>query len=168
MESTSDLGELHIAVAEGEAETNSTVQLGGGLKLVKEGEGEFVSDVSGQFYTGGTKVDAGRFTLGAPLSTSLTMANDNTTLGFLFHDKYTAPLLTLGDGSSLPSPLYVAIDLDGDFVLPPKGTVLTDDYDLGGNTVSFLNQSRGARRMGKNDDGNLVVCGPAGLMIEIR
>ena len=168
VESTSDLGELHIAVAEGEAETNSTVQLGGGLKLVKEGEGEFVSDVSGQFYTGGTKVDAGRFTLGAPLSTSLTMANDNTTLGFLFHDKYTAPLLTLGDGSSLPSPLYVAIDLDGDFVLPPKGTVLTDDYDLGGNTVSFLNQSRGARRMGKNDDGNLVVCGPAGLMIEIR
>ena len=30
---------------------------------------------AGQFYTGGTKVDAGKFTLGAPLSTSLTMAS---------------------------------------------------------------------------------------------
>ena len=51
-------GELHIYVAEGETAENSTVAFAGSLKLVKEGEGAFVSSRS-QTYTGGTLVSAG-------------------------------------------------------------------------------------------------------------
>lgn len=167
VESTSDLGELHIAVGDGEATTNSTVRLGGGLKLVKEGEGEFVSDVSGQFYTGGTKVDAGRFTLGAPLATTLTMADD-AVLGFLFHDSDNVPLLALDSASAIPSPLYVAINLDGDFVLPPEGWALASGYDFSGWKITFVNRSNGARRVTVDGSGTLAVGGPIGPIIMYR
>ena len=162
VEPTVNPGELHIDVAEGDTVTNSGVWLGGDLKVVKEGAGDFVADAPGSFYTGGTDVKAGGFTLGAPLSTSLTLAGD-ATLGFLFHDRNTAPILTLGAASSIPSPLNVAIYRDGTFTLPIDGVTLTSSYNFGDTTVNFTSSDY-ARRV-KKKDGNLVVSGPAGLTI---
>ena len=54
-----DGSELHIDVAEGTCQTNSTVTLSGQLKLVKEGDGTLVFAKAGQTYGGGTVVAAG-------------------------------------------------------------------------------------------------------------
>jgi len=55
-------GELHLDSAENWS--NSSVRFSGALKLVKEGAGNYTSAYAGQCYTGGTKVAAGKFTLG--------------------------------------------------------------------------------------------------------
>ena len=167
LESTVNPGELHIDVAEGDTATNSGVRLGGDLRVVKNGAGDFVADAPGSFYTGGTKVDAGGFTLGKSLSTSLTMES-GATLGFLFHNRNAAPVLTLEDGSSLPSPLNVAIYRDGEFTLPPNNVTLTEGYDFSGTTPDLVNRSDYARRVGVDGNGNLVVSGPTGLMLIFR
>ena len=54
-------GELHFDIPAGTTVTNSTVQFAGALRLVKDGTGEFVANVSGHSYTGGTEVVSGRF-----------------------------------------------------------------------------------------------------------
>ena len=167
VENTDAPGVLNVDVARGAASTNSTVRLGGDLKLVKEGAGDFVSDVSGQFYTGGTKVDAGGFTLGKSLSTSLTMES-GAKLGFLFHDRNAAPILTLEDGSSLPLSLNVAIYREGKFTFPSDNVTLTEGYDFSGTTPDLVNRSDYARRVGVDGNGNLVVSGPTGLMVIFR
>ena len=53
------LGELRVDVASGVAVTNSTVTLGGNVRLVKEGEGTYVANKMYQRYYGGTEVREG-------------------------------------------------------------------------------------------------------------
>lgn len=160
-------GELRIDVAEGESTTNSTVALGGNLKVAKVGAGAFVSSVSNQFYTGGTDVEAGAFAVGAPLSTALTMA-ESSTLGFNFASRNAVPLLTLESGSSVPSSLGVSIYRAGEFALPGAGTTLTTGYDFSETTATLLNRTDGVSRIEKDGSGNLVVFGPGGLIIIFR
>ena len=57
-------GELHVAVPSGVELVNSTVALTGSLKLVKEGEGVYVSAKTDQAYSGGNDVVAGTFRCG--------------------------------------------------------------------------------------------------------
>ena len=160
-------GELCFDVAAGEAATNATVALGGNLKVVKIGDGEFVSSVSNQFYTGGTDVESGAFIVGASLSTTLTIA-DGATLGFNFVSRDAVPLLTLESGSSIPSSLGVSIYRDGDFSLPGTGATLTSGYDFGATAATLLNPAAGAVRLRKDDSGNLVAFGSSGLMIIVE
>ena len=53
-------GELHVSVGSGLSVTNDGIALTGSLKLVKEGAGTLVGAMTGQTYTGGTLVSAGR------------------------------------------------------------------------------------------------------------
>ncbi len=53
------LPELRIDVPAGAFVTNSTVSIGGNIRLVKQGEGVFVAAKANQTYTGGTRVAAG-------------------------------------------------------------------------------------------------------------
>ena len=62
-----DGGELHIDVAEGICQTNSSVTLAGRLKLVKEGAGTLVLAKAGQTYGGGTLIAAGTLKPGLTL-----------------------------------------------------------------------------------------------------
>ena len=160
-------GRLLIDVADGETTTNSSVRLGGNMKVVKEGAGTFLSSVSNQFHTGGTDVLSGEFVVGAPLSTVLTMT-DGTALGFNFASKNAVPLLTLESGSSIPSSLDVSIYHDGPIGLPHGGTTLTSGYDFGDTAVNLLNPSGGVSRIRKDANGNLVVFGPTGLIITFQ
>ena len=166
VEPTVNPGELHIVVADDEVVTNSDVRFGGDLKVVKEGTGDFIADAYGQFYTGGTDVKAGGFTLGTPLATCLTM-DDDATLGFLFRDRNTAPLLTLDAASSIPSPLKVAICRNGTFRLTGDGVMLTCGYDFGGKMVNYI-PSDYARRVSVDKKGNLVASNPNPLRIIFR
>ena len=63
-----DGSELHIEVAEGTCQTNSTVTFAGRLKLVKDGTGVLVLSKSGQTYGGGTLVAAGTLKPGLSLN----------------------------------------------------------------------------------------------------
>ena len=166
---TDNPGELHLNVPEGEKVENSALKIGGDLKVIKKGAGEFVSSVSKQFYTGGTEVKAGTFTLGAPLVTSLTVASD-ATLGFLFRSRDSVPLLTLGADSVIPSPLNVAISCDGKILLLPEGVEVSTGYDFSGKTVNFVNKLEAdyVRAVKVNEDGNLVACGRTGFNIVVR
>ncbi len=53
-------GEVHIDVAAGKTFTNSSLQLAGTVKLVKEGAGAFTTTLANQSYSGGTVVAEGR------------------------------------------------------------------------------------------------------------
>ena len=66
---TSVQPELHIAVPQGGTSTNSTVEIAGTVRLVKDGSGEFVTSKAGQTYTGGTLLSEG--TLGLAGTASL-------------------------------------------------------------------------------------------------
>ena len=63
-----DGSELHIDVAEGTCQTNSTVTFAGRLKLVKDGTGILVFSKSGQTYGGGTLIAAGTLKPGLSLN----------------------------------------------------------------------------------------------------
>ena len=63
-----DGSELHIEVAEGTCQTNSTVTFAGRLKLVKDGTGVLVFSKSGQTYGGGTLVAEGTLKPGLSLN----------------------------------------------------------------------------------------------------
>ena len=165
--STYHPGELHVAVADGAAMTNATVQFGGNMKFVKEGTGAFVSNVSNQFHTGGTDVKAGEFIVAAPLCTAMTVA-EGASLGFSFASKNAVPLLTLASGSSMPSSLDVSIYRDGPFALPQGEVTLTSGYDFGDVAVNFVNPSDGIGGVRKDAHGNLVVLGSSGLVIIFR
>ena len=66
---TSVQPELHIAVPQGGTSTNSTVEIAGTVRLVKDGSGEFVTSKTGQTYAGGTLLSEG--TLGLAGTASL-------------------------------------------------------------------------------------------------
>ena len=51
--------ELRVNVPAGATVTNSTVEIGGNVRLMKQGEGTFVAAKSGQTYSGGNHVAAG-------------------------------------------------------------------------------------------------------------
>lgn len=57
-------GELIVDVPEGQTVTANTVNLTGGLKLVKRGAGTLVVGKAGQTFAGGTLISAGQLTLG--------------------------------------------------------------------------------------------------------
>ena len=167
IDETETPGELCVNVADGAAATNSTVCLGGNMKVSKEGDGAFALCADNSFYTGGTDVNAGSFIVGAPLSTALTMA-EGTTLGFLLRDNIAAPLLMPEVGSSFPANLVVSIDRASDDVkLGKTGRVLTDGYNFGGTALNFT-ATDWARNLSADGDGNLVVRGRSGLMIIFR
>lgn len=159
-------GELHVEVTQGASSTNSTVRLGGDMKVIVAGGGTFVHSASNQFYTGGSVVREGEFVVAAPLSTALTMADD-ATLGFLFSRRDAAPLLTLEEGSSIGSSLAVTVYRSGAFTLPGGGTVLTSGYDFSDTAVDYA-QADWARRVRAGIGGNLWAFGPSGLAIVFR
>lgn len=166
VEPTSAPGELRLDVAEGST-TNATVTFGGDMKVVKEGIGSFTAAKTGQFYMGGTDVDAGTFTVAAPLTTSLAVAED-AVLGFALLAGSSAPVLTLDAGSAIPSPLDVSVLCDDGVHLAKDGVVLTSGYDFRGTTVNFLNPSERVKKVFVDGFGNLVVRGPSGLMFIVK
>lgn len=160
-------GVLRVDVAEGAAATNETVAVGGSLKVVKEGAGAFAACAANAFYTGGTVVDAGTFTVGAPLSTAMTLA-DGATLGFLLSQDATSPLLSLDAASSFPSAFGVEVGRSDGFRISQGGFALTDGFSFSGKTVDFANPSDFARKVKIDASGNLTACGPSGFIITIQ
>ena len=63
-DATATPGSVHLTVASG-TYTNTQLALGGGAQLVKEGTGTYIANCPSQTYTGGTRVAAGTFGLGA-------------------------------------------------------------------------------------------------------
>ncbi|MBQ7188694.1 MAG: hypothetical protein IJR99_04670 [Kiritimatiellae bacterium] len=59
MDANPSLSELHVNVPANIFETNSSVTILGGVRLVKDGDGEFVAAKAGQMYSGGNLVAAG-------------------------------------------------------------------------------------------------------------
>ena len=112
-----------------------------------------MSSVSNQFYMGGTDVKAGEFVVGAPLSTAMTVT-EGATLGFNFTSRDAKPVLTLGNGTSIPSTLGVSLYCDGEFKLPGSGVVLTSGYDFSGTTIDFTRTSW-ASHLAVGDGNNL-------------
>lgn len=158
-------GELHIDVAEGAATTNATVAFGGDMKVVKEGIGSFTAEKAGQFYTGGTDVNAGTFTVAAPLSTMLTTAG-GATLGFGVSSGAVGPLLTLESGTSIPSPLNVAVY--GGVRPPQDGFLLASGHDFGGVTLNPVELSENVVRVKADGDGDLRAYGRKGFMVIVK
>ncbi len=167
IDGTETPGGLCVNVADGAAATNSTVCLGGNMKVVKEGDGAFTSSAGNAFYTGGTDVNAGSFIVGAPLSTALTMA-EGTTLGFLLQDNAAAPLLTLENGSSIPSALNVSVDRSGRAHLPSGGVRLTAGYDFTDTTLDATGQPDWVRSVSVTDGDLVVQEKRSGLMLIVK
>ena len=165
VEPTVTPGELYVEVAEGTATTNATVAFGGDLKVVKEGGGSFTAAKEGQFYMGGTEVNAGTFTLAAPLSTVLTMAS-GATLGFAPVSGGNAPLLALESGSSIPSPLNVSVF--GDARPPQDGFLLASGYDFRGVALNLVNLSENVVHVMADGDGDLRAYGRRGFMLIVK
>lgn len=161
-------GALIVAVADGATVTNETVAVGGALKVVKEGAGEFATCASNAFYTGGTVVKEGTFTAGAPLATAMTLA-DGATLGFLLSQGVQSPLLALDAASSFPSAFDVEVGRSDSFKIPQSGFTLTDGVSFVGKTVNLANPSPDfAPKVKLDASGHLVVMGPSGFMIIFR
>ena len=165
VEPTGAPGELHVDVAVGKAVTNATVAIGGDMKVVKEGGGSFTASKDGQFYMGGTEVNAGTFTVAAPLSTVLTMAS-GATLGFAPVSGGNAPLLALESGSSIPSPLNVSVF--GDARPPQDGFLLASGYDFGGVAVNPVELSENVTSVMADVEGDLRAYRHRGFMIIVR
>ncbi|MBQ9430869.1 MAG: discoidin domain-containing protein, partial [Kiritimatiellae bacterium] len=103
-----DGSELHIEVAKGTCQTNSTVTLAGRLKLVKDGGGTLVMAKSGQSYGGGTTVTAGYLKPGLREDTSLFGATSST--------------ITVGDGAQFLDDIFcVGVTCDIDWVIAGSG-----------------------------------------------
>ena len=187
VENTDASGELHVSVPYGAIETNSATAFGGDMKVVKEGLGAFVAEKEGQFYSGGTEISAGTmdaaaasalgvgavsvldgatFMVSSPLTLfgKLSVADD-AVLAFNFPSKYEVPTLTISGGASIPSVLNVEILRGGAFSLPPA-TTLTSGYNFTGTSPVF-ERTDWARRLRLDASGNLVVCGPTGLIISV-
>ena len=160
-------GVLRVNVADGAAATNETVAVGGSLKVVKEGAGAFAACAANAFYTGGTVVKEGSFTVGAPLSTAMTLA-DGATLGFLLSQGVQSPLLALDAASSFPAEFAIEVGRSDSFKIPQSGFTLTDGFSFAGKTVDFANPSDFARKVKIDASGRLVVMGPCGFMIIIE
>ena len=160
-------GVLRVDVAEGAAATNETVAVGGSLKVVKEGAGEFATCAANAFYTGGTVVKDGTFTVGAPLSTAMTLAN-GATLGFLLSQDATSPLLSLDAASSFPAAFGVEVGRSDSFRIPQSGFTLTGGFSFAGKTATLANPSDFARKVKIDDGGNLVATRRRGLAVICR
>ena len=160
-------GVLTLDVGEGAAVTNATMIFGADMKVVKEGAGEFAACAANSFYTGGTEVKAGTFTVGAPLSTAMTLA-DGATLGFLLSQDAASPLLSLDASSSFPSAFGVEVGRSDGFRIPQSGFMLTDGVSFADKTVNFFNPSDFARKVKIDASGNLRAYGLRGFMIIIR
>ena len=185
VENTDASGELHVGVPYGSIATNSAATFGGDMKVVKDGLGAFVAAKGGQFYSGGTEISAGTMVTAAAsalgvgavsvldgatfmVSSPLTLAGelsvaDDAVLAFNFPSRNAAPTLTISGGASIPSALNVEILRGGAFSLP-KATTLTSGYDFTGTSPVF-ERTEWARRLRLDASGNLVVCGPTGLII---
>lgn len=160
-------GVLTLDTGEGVAAENATAILGADMKVVKEGRGAYVASAAGAFYTGGTVVKEGSFTVGAPLSTAMTLA-DGATLGFLLSQGVQSPLLSLDAVSSFPSTFDVEVTRSDAFKIPQGGFTLTDGCSFSGKTVNFSNPSDFARKTRIDNEGNLIVTGPNGLVLMVQ
>lgn len=165
VEPTGAPGELHVDVAVGKAVTNATVTIGGDMKVVKEGGGSFTAEKADQFYMGGTEVNAGTFTVAAPLSTVLTMVS-GATLGFVPVDGGNAPLLALESGSSIPSPLNVSVF--GDARPPQDGFLLASGYNFSGVALNPVELSENVTSVMADGEGDLRAYRHRGFMIIVR
>ena len=103
-----DGGELHVDVAEGTCQTNSTVALSGRLKLVKDGAGTLVCAKTGQSYGGGTTVAAGYIKPG--------FAQDNSLFGA------GCSTITVEDGAQFLDDVFcMGVTCDVDWVIAGSG-----------------------------------------------
>ena len=90
--------ELHVEVPTGETRTNTSLEISGNVKVVKEGEGTLVASKAGQTYLGGTLVVAGTLKPGA---------NANGVFGS------EAATLAVADGAQLLDPLAANLAFEG-------------------------------------------------------
>lgn len=158
-------GVLTLDVGEGAAVTNATMIFGADMKVVKEGAGEFAACAANAFYTGGTVVKEGTFTVGAPLATAMTLA-DGAKLGFLLSQGVQSPLLSLDAASSFPSAFGVEVGRSDSFKIPRDGFALTDGFDFGSVTPAFSRESW--MRGNVDEGGNLWLRAPGGFIIIFR
>ncbi len=114
---------------------------------------------------GGTEVNAGTFTVAAPLSTVLTMAS-GATLGFAPVSGGNAPLLALESGSSIPSPLNVSVF--GDARPPQDGFLLASGYDFSRVAVNPVELSENVTSVMADGEGDLRAYRHRGFMIIVR
>ena len=127
------------------------------IRVVKDGPGVYVAQAKSE-YSGGTVVTAGTFTVGAPLTTAMTL-EDGATLGFLLSQGVQSPLLTLDAASSFPATFDVAVGRSDSFKIPKDGFTLTDGFSFTGKT---------ARKVEVDGDGNLVVAWRSGFMLIVK
>ena len=168
---TATPGELHVNVPSGGEATCENMSLGGDMKVVAEVDGTLTTSITNRFYTGGTEVVSnGVYCLAAPMAIPALSFSADTTLGFLFANKTTAPMLTLDSAASLPSPLKAGIyRADGEtFKLPGNGLKITSGYDFSGKVISYTATDWARRILVGDASGNLWVYGPSGLIIMFR
>lgn len=166
---TATPGELHVNVPSGGEATCENMSLGGDMKVVAEVDGTLTTSITNRFYTGGTEVISnGVYCLAAPMAIPSLSLSEDTTLGFLFANRTTAPVLTLDSAASLPSLVKIATYAGGDFVLGGNGLAITSGYDFGGKAISYTATDWARRILVGDASGNLWVYGPNGLIIMFR
>ena len=180
---TATTATLRIDVPSGDTYTNDKVDIGyssagysttlnysclatDNIRVVKDGPGVYVAQAKSE-YSGGTVVNAGTFTVGAPLSTAMTLA-DGATLGFLLSQGVQSPLLTLDAASSFPATFDVAVGRSDSFKIPKDGFTLTDGFSFTGKTATLSNPLDFARKVKVDGDGNLVVAWRSGFMLIVK
>ena len=180
---TATTATLRIDVPSGATYTNGKVDIGyssagystpltysclatDNIRVVKDGAGVYVAQAKSE-YSGGTVVNAGTFTVDAPLSTAMTLV-DGATLGFLLSQGVQSPLLTLGAASSFPATFDVAVGRSDSFKIPRDGFALTDGFSFTGKTATLSNPSDFARKVKVDGDGNLVVAGRSGFQLIVK
>ena len=180
---TATTATLRIDVPSGATYTNGKVDIGyssagystpltysclatDNIRVVKDGAGVYVAQAKSE-YSGGTVVNAGTFTVDAPLSTAMTLV-DGATLGFLLSQGVQSPLLTLGAASSFPATFDVAVGRSNSFKIPRDGFALTDGFSFTGKTATLSNPSDFARKVKVDGDGNLVVAGRSGFQLIVK
>ena len=165
IENTDISGTLHVSVADGEVVLNDTVTFAGDMKVVKEGKGAFQSNMAGQFYLGGTDINAGEFILGVPLSTKYTIAK-GAVIGFDISSHQTGPLMVADEDSSISEPFNYFVNCSDGANISKNGFALTSGYDFRGKATVFSNRTPSVRVKPRIEgDGNIFLFGPKGLII---
>ena len=166
---TATPGKLCVNVPSGGEATCENVSLGGNMKVVAETDGTLTTSITNRFYTGGTEVVSnGVYCLAAPMTIPSLSLSEDTTLGFLFANRTTAPVLTLDSAASLPSLVKIATYAGGDFVLGGNGLAITSGYDFSGKAISYTATDWARRILVGDASGNLWAYGPSGLIIMFR
>lgn len=132
-------GELHIDVPEGASEINTTVSIGGNLRLVKDGAGEFLPSKTEQGFIGGTLVAGGSLRM-------VTSGDALTHAGYLRELGAARSVIEVKEGAEFDFAgnydcRQYAVLLDGG-TIANRGADMTHDAYGSGHTLHLARDSR--------------------------